>query len=144
MAIGGTLVAQPQRVVSMISFALFRLVFALFRLVFIAVQRIYWELNGTARQVREAEDPKHYERSAHVLDVVMERHFCEQLAHTMKDFICVHNRFENPQFIIDNEHVTLYAIDDHTATFCVARQESINTLSQSSSFITQRDIVFRH
>jgi hypothetical protein len=114
MALGGILVAQ--RAVSVIFFTFFRLVF-------VAVQRVYWELNGTARQVREANDPRYYERSAHVLDIVMERHFCEQLAHTMKDFICVHNRFENPKFVIDNEHVTLYCIDDRTVTFGVAREK---------------------
>jgi hypothetical protein len=95
--------------------------FRLFRLIFIGVQRIHWEVNGTARKIREAADPKYYERSAHVLDIFMQRYFCEQQNHVNQDFICVHNRFENPQFIIDNEHVTLYSVDDRTATFSVAR-----------------------
>ena len=115
MAVGWMLVIQ--RLVSVIFFKMFRLIF-------VAIQRIYWELNGTGRQMREAADPRCYERSVQVLDVLMELHFCDQQAHTMQDFLCVHNRFENPQFIIDNEHVTLFAINDCTAVFGVARKKS--------------------
>jgi hypothetical protein len=111
---GWTLLAQ--RTATM---AVFRLV----RLIFMSVQRVFWELNGTAKQVREAEDPRYYERSAHVLDVVMERHFCEQQNHAIEHFICVHNRFENPQFVIDNEHITLFTINEQHAVFGVAREK---------------------
>ena len=114
MAIGWTLFAK--RAASVI---LFRCV----RLVFTTVQRIYWELNGTASQLRDAVDSRHYERTAHVLDVVLEHHFCENQTHCLGKFLCVHNRFENPQFVIDNEHVTLLTITPTNAVFGVAREK---------------------
>jgi len=40
--------------------------YQLLRLVFITVQRIYWQLNGTAGKLREARLPQNYERSAQV------------------------------------------------------------------------------
>lgn len=114
MALGWSLLVQRSLAV---------IFFRLFRLVFIAVQRVYWELNGTARQVREASDPRYYDRSAQVLDVVKEVHFCEMPTHGMEEFICVHNRFENPQFVIDNEHITLYTITNSHAVFGVAKEK---------------------
>jgi hypothetical protein len=123
MALGWALLAQR-------SFSV--MFFRLFRLIFIGIQRIHWEMNGTARKIREAADPKYYERSAHVLDIFMERHFCEQQNHVVQDFICVHNRFENPQFVIDNEHVTLYSIDGRIATFCVAKEKGKDCGSNNS------------
>jgi hypothetical protein len=112
MAIGGKLVLQRLFTVSIFRFV---------RLLFVAVQRVYWKLNGTARQLREVNDPRNYERAAQVLDVLFEHHFCDGTPHVMENMICVHNRFENPQFIIDNEHVTLFLIDDEKAVFGVAR-----------------------
>jgi len=47
------------------------ILYKLLRLVFITVQRIYWQLNGTAQKLREARLPHNYERSAQVLDVVL-------------------------------------------------------------------------
>jgi len=45
--------------------------YQLLRLVFITVQRIYWQLNGTAQKLREARLSHNYQRSAQVLDVVL-------------------------------------------------------------------------
>ena len=41
--------------------------FKLLRLVFSVFQTVYWHANGTAKQVREAERPENYRRSAQVL-----------------------------------------------------------------------------
>jgi len=93
-------------------------VYTLLRLVFIIVQRIYWQLNGTAQQMREARLPENYERSAHVLDVVFRHKFCQMQKTTVGNFLCTHNRFENPQYIIDNDNITLMTINEHDAIFC--------------------------
>jgi len=87
------------------------------------VQRIYWELNGTARKLREARLPHNYERSAQVLDIVMHHSFCFVPPTTFGEFLCTHNRFEDPQYIIDNENVTLLAITDHDAVFCETEEK---------------------
>ena len=90
----------------------------LLRLVFITVQRIYWQLNGTAQKLREARLPHNYERSAQVLDVVLSfnKYFMGEIM-TADEFLCTHNRFENPHYIIDNENVTLLTFTEHDAVF---------------------------
>jgi hypothetical protein len=117
MAFGWSLVTKRS-----FSIAIFR--FA--RLLCIVVQRIYWKLNGTARKLRQSIDPRNYERSAQVLDVIIEHKFCENQPNTVEDFICFHNRFENPQFVIDNEHVTLLTITDTSAVFAVAINKDLS------------------
>jgi len=97
--------------------------YKLLRLVFITVQRIYWQLNGTARKLREARLKQNYERSAQVLDVVMVHKFCHGHTTTLDNFICTHNRFENPQYIIDNENVTLLTFTEHDAVFCETKEK---------------------
>jgi len=92
--------------------------YTLLRLVFIIVQRIYWQLNGTAKKLHEARLPENYERSAHVLDVVFRHKFCQMQKTTVGNFMCTHNRFENPQYIIDNDNITLMTINEHDAVFC--------------------------
>jgi len=111
---GNWLVAQ--RIVTTI-------LYKLLRLVFITVQRIYWQLNGTAQKLREARLPHNYERSAQVLDVVMCYKFSHNNCNTIDNFLCCHNRFENPQYIIDNEHVTLLTFTEHDAVFCEAKEK---------------------
>jgi len=99
--------------------------YKLLRLVFITVQRIYWQLNGTARQLREARLPCNYERSAQVLDVVHCHMFCLIQTMTVDNFLCTHNRFEHPRYIVDNEHITLLTITEHDAVFCEAKEKGI-------------------
>ena len=100
----------------------------LLRLVFIAVQRIYWQLNGTAQKLREARLPHNYERSAQVLDVVLSfnKYFARKQM-TAGSFLCTHNRFENPQYIIDNENVTLLTFTEHDAVFGETKEKGRHT-----------------
>ena len=93
-------------------------VYKLLRLVFITVQSIFWQLNGTARKICEARLPENYERSAQVLDVVFVHKFCRGQAITVDNFLCTHNCFEHPQYIIDNDSITLMTITERAAIFC--------------------------
>jgi len=97
--------------------------YKLLRLVFIVVQRIYWQLNGTAEKLREARLPQNYDRSAQVLDVVLFHKFCTLQTTTVDNFLCTHNRFENPQYIIDNDNITLMTINEHEAVFCETKEK---------------------
>jgi len=101
------------------------------RLVFITVQRIYWELNGTAQKLREARLPHNYERSAQVLDVLFVHRFCHLQVPTVSNFLCTHNRFENPQYIIDNDDITLMTIDEQNAIFCEPKEKGIDYICLS-------------
>ena len=116
MALGWALLIQRLLTITCYRFA---------RLLFIVVQRINWELNGTGRRLRQSTDPRYYERSAQVLDVIVEHRFCDMQANRFEDFICVHYRFENPRFVIDNEHVTLLTITDQNAVFAVAKNKGL-------------------
>jgi len=97
--------------------------YKLLRLIFIAVQRIYWQLNGTAQKLREARLPYNYHRSAQVLDVILCHKFCILQTITADNFLCTHNRFENPQYIIDNDNITLLTITERDAVFCEAKEK---------------------
>jgi len=99
------------------------ILYQLLRLVFITVQRIYWQLNGTAQKLREARLPHNYERSAQVLDIVLYHKFCRLLTPALSNFLCTHNRFENPQYIIDNDNITIMCFDEHVAVFCEAKEK---------------------
>jgi len=101
--------------------------YKLLRLVFITVQSIYWQLNGTAQKLREARLHHNYERSAQVLDVVMVYKFCRGHRTTVDNFLCTHNRFENPQYIIDNDNVTLLTFTEHDAVFCETKEKGMHT-----------------
>jgi hypothetical protein len=93
-------------------------VFRLFRLVFTAVQSLVWKLNGTSRQISDARLPENYERCAQVLNVLLCHKFCPMQNASESDFLCTHNRFESPQYIIDNDHISLLTITDEHAIFC--------------------------
>ena len=97
--------------------------YKLLRLIFIAVQRIRWELNGTAQKLRETRLPHNYNRSAHVLDVILCHKFCYAQSITLDNFLCTHNRFENPQYIIDNDNITLMTITERDAIFCETKEK---------------------
>jgi len=103
-------------------FLLVRLVqlfaFKLLRLVVVSFQSVYWQLNGTARQVREADRPENYERSAQILDVRLIFKFVNFLLFRMEDFICTHNRFVSPQYVFDNDNINLMFVTDTHAAFC--------------------------
>jgi len=103
--------------------------YKLLRLIFIAVQRICWELNGTAQKLRETRLPYNYDRSAHVLDVVLCHKFCPVQAITLDNFLCSHNRFENPQYIIDNDNITLMTITERDAVFCETEEKGRQMIS---------------
>ena len=108
--------------------------YKLLRLAFVAVQSIFWRLNGTARQIREARLAGNYERSAQVLDVLLAHKFCRGQAVTVDNFLCTHNRFERPQYIVDNDNVTLMTVNEHDAVFCEPAEKGRRTgfISRSS------------
>jgi len=104
------------------------ILYVLLRVIFITVQSIYWQLNGTARKLREARLSQNYERSAHVLDVVYFHEFCSALTITIERFLYTHNRFENPQYIIDNDDITLMTFNERDAIFCEPKERGIQHL----------------
>jgi len=104
--------------------------YTLLRLTFITVQRICWHLNGTSQKQREARLPHNYEWSAQVLDVILFHKFCAGQTTTIDNFLCTHNRFENPQYIIDNDNITLMIITERDAVFCETEQKGLCNCNQ--------------
>ena len=109
------------------------MVFKLLRLIFSAFQAVYWELNGTAKQVREADRPENYERSAQVLDVRLRFSFPNLLLFAMEDFICTHNRFESPQYVFDNDNINLMFVTDTHAVFCEPKRKGNQSVFKALS-----------
>ena len=101
------------------SVALFRVV----RLVFNICQTVVWQLNGTAKQLKRCYEPENYRQSAQVLDVLLCAKFCDNQSKSIEDFICTHNRFEDPRYVSDNEHVTLLMLDESRAWFAVTKDK---------------------
>ena len=112
------------------------ILFRLFRLVFCGIQNAYWKLNGTSEHLRKVRgDPSRYEQSAHVVDVVMFHTFCELQSTRPRDFIYVHNRFDSPQYIIDNDHVSLFYLDGEGAVFVEAKEKGLSTINCSVDYL---------
>lgn len=110
--------------------------FKLVRLVFVTVQQIVWRFNGTARLVDEARRPENYGRSAQILDIVTHYHF--DILHTFafENFICTHNRFESPSYILENDHISLLTVNDRDAIFVEAKkQDMLHWKSEHSPYI---------
>ena len=103
--------------------------YKLLRLIFIAVQHLCWRLNGTTQKLREARLPHNYHRSAQVLDVFLFHKFCTIQSITLDNFLCFHNRFENPQYIIDNDNITLMTITERDAVFCETKEKGTSAYS---------------
>jgi len=110
--------------------------YKLLRLIFLTVQSIFWQLNGTARKLRDARLPHNYERSAQVLDVILRHKFCRAQATTVDNFLCTHYRFERPQYIVDNDNVTLLTITEHDAVFCEPQHKGKHTDGVLSEHLT--------
>jgi len=100
--------------------------FTLLRFIYMAIQTVYWHINGTKHRIRESRLPENYNRCAHVLDIVLFNRL--DLTHTgsIKDYILSHNRFESPQYIFDNDHVSLVTINEDNAIFGVAKQKDMH------------------
>jgi hypothetical protein len=99
-------------------------IYRLFRLIFCAIQKIVWELNGTAAHLRKVRNnPDLYDQSAQVVDIVMYHAFCELASTKPRDYIYTHNRFVSPQYVVENDHVTLFGLDDNVAVFVEAEKK---------------------
>jgi len=100
-------------------------VFKIVRLIFTAVQTVVWELNGTAARIRESRrDERLYDQSAQVANIIAYHAFCPVICN-MENFIWTHNRFENPRYVIENDHVSLFKVDAENAIFIEARNKGM-------------------
>ena len=117
--------------------------YKLLRLVFITVQRIYWQLNGTAQKLRQARLPHNYQRSAQVLDVLLCHVFTRGQTATIEDFLCTFNRFEDPLYIIYNENITLLTINEHDVVFCETKEKGRHEVTTAGTLLGLRRIIMR-
>jgi len=68
--------------------------------------------------VREAGCAENYDGSAQVLDIRLMHKFCDVQLFAMDNFICTHNRFESPQYVLDQDNINLMFLTDTHAVFC--------------------------
>lgn len=102
-----------RRIIRLIGFEILRSIHG-------AVQSVTWRLNGVLREVQNAKRPERYDRCAQVLDVHLFYSFDPMVFTSRRNFVCSHNRFESPRYVIENDHVTLLNVDDEYAIFVEA------------------------
>lgn len=100
-----------------------RLGFVLYRFFYMTIQHVNWQINGTAEKIRESRRPENYDRCAQVLDIVSFNQFDNVQHGSIEDYILSHNRFENPKYIFDNDHISLITINEENAIFGAAKQK---------------------
>ena len=101
--------------------------YKLLRLIFVVVQRICWELNGTAQKLRETRLPHNYDRSAQVLDVVLFNKFCtvqSTIDNTWQ--LLVHSQSLREPAVHHRQrqqYGTLMTITERDAVFCETKEK---------------------
>lgn len=107
------------RILKLIGFEIVRFVHGLH-------QSITWRLTGIRSQMQDAKQPEFYDRCAQVLNIRLYFAFDPMGTTSRRHFICSHNRFENPRYIFENEHVTLMSIDEEYAMFAEASSKDMH------------------
>jgi hypothetical protein len=137
MAVSGV----PLVILQTITTTLFRVA----QLIFTFVQQLWWQVNGTAQLLAESRQPENYERSAHVLDIVARHKFDIMYPHSVKDFICVHNRFVSPSYVLANDNVSLFTVNEKDAVFIEARAPDMQLWrSRYSPFLKNAQMEYGH
>lgn len=79
---------------------------------------------------------------AHILDIVLFNEFDIADHCSTKNYILSHKRFESPQYIFDNDHVSLITIDEENAIFGVAKQKGMHLWKfEHGSFIRDAQVL---
>src|SRR6218665_1796119 len=118
------------------------LVFMLLRFTFTTIQKIYWYINGTTHRIRRSKKSENYSMCAHILDIVLFNEFDIADHCSTKNYILSHKRFESPQYIFDNDHVSLITIDEENAIFGVAKQKGMHLWKfEHGSFIRDAQVL---
>jgi hypothetical protein len=137
MAISGV----PLIILQTVTTVLFRAA----RLIFTVVQGLWWRVNGTAQLLAESRLPENYERSAHLLDIVVRHKFDILQAFSVRDFICVHNRFVSPSYVLANDSVSLFTVNETDAVFIEAREAGMQLWkSRYNPFIKNAQMEYGH
>lgn len=118
-------------------------VFRLIWLIFSGFQRIKWALDGTASKIKCCDNPENYDACVQVLDIIVRYKFDILDRFSTRDFICVHNRFESPDFIFANDSVSLLTVNEASAVFIEARKPDMQLWkSKYSAFIRNAQLEF--
>lgn len=88
-----------------------KLVFLFFRWFFIQVQDIWWRISGIKSQLDQNQKPGSYARSAHALKVVTWVKYDFFIPPSLKDFLLLHDEFLDPEYVIENDNVSLFFLD---------------------------------
>ena len=98
------------------------------RLIFRGIQILWWKYNGTEEKLKQASLSQNYDRCVQVLKIVWWNKFDLAMTSSPSEFLCVHDRFESPKYIFDNDHVSLFMISKKYAIFSQAKGEGYAAL----------------
>ncbi|XP_064628841.1 uncharacterized protein LOC135488245 [Lineus longissimus] len=120
---------------------LYYLLYITCRNVFRTIQRGWWKINGTARTLSKIREGNMYNKAAHVQKIVW-RGKADILCITrFKDFISVHERFDDPRCILA-DNVTLYSVGHHETTFVETPPKMDIHHSKNATFLFMAQFLF--
>ena len=96
---------------------------------------------------KEQELSKSYEHSAHIMNIYSRGTINLFGNHDETNFLCLHDRYVHPNYILEHDNVMLMGVDDKRAYFCIS-DETIDPCHSSTgpflwanTFIAARKIV---
>ena len=72
---------------------------------------------------KEQEMSKEYEHSAHIMNIYSRATISFFGNHDETNFICLHDQYVHPNYILENDHVMLMGVDDKRAYFCISDEK---------------------
>ena len=99
--------------------------YTIVRLIFRGIQILWWKYNGTEKRIKEAALPRNYDRCVQVLKIIWWNKFDLLMTSSPSEFLCVHDRFESPKYIFDNDHVSLFMLNEKYAIFSEAKEKDM-------------------
>jgi Sulfotransferase domain len=128
-----------------LSRAVSTILFQLLRVIVTSFQQLKWKFDGTAELLVNSHHPDNYEQSAHVLNIIMRHKFDILNVFSTTDFICTHNRFVSPSYVLSNDNVSLLTITETDAVFIEACESNMLLWrSEYSPFLKNAQMQYGH
>ncbi|ELU02200.1 hypothetical protein CAPTEDRAFT_209498 [Capitella teleta] len=89
--------------------------FLILRLIFLFIQKISWTLSGVSDVVDKNKELEKLGKkpTAQALKLLSFNKFCFLLPASLRDFILQHDEYVDPEYVIQNDHVSLFFFDPH-------------------------------
>ena len=118
-------------------------------IVFIFDKLLYFCTNRSVLKgsKKEQEMSKEYEHSAHIMTIYSRATISLFGNHDETNFLCLHDQYVHPNYILENDHVMLMGVDDKRAYFCISDEKvdpyhsSVGPFLWANTFIAIKKIL---